>query len=45
VLLDTVVVTKSNIKSTVIADGFLTPAQICTGQYKQACQAAGISTS
>jgi D-xylose transport system substrate-binding protein len=45
VLLDTIVVTKSNIKSTVVADGFLTAAQICTGQYKQACQAAGISTS
>jgi D-xylose transport system substrate-binding protein len=42
-LLDTIVVTKSNIKDTVIADGFLTPAQICTGQYAAACTAAGIS--
>jgi D-xylose transport system substrate-binding protein len=43
VLLDTVVVNKSNIKDTVIADGFLTAAQICTDQYKNACAAAGIS--
>lgn len=42
-LLDTIVVTKENIKETVIADGFLTAAQICTGQYKAACTAAGIS--
>jgi D-xylose transport system substrate-binding protein len=42
-LLDTIVVTKDNIKDTVIADGFLTAAQICTGQYAEACKAAGIS--
>jgi len=43
VLLDTVVITKDNIKSTVVADGFLTASQICTGQYQQACQAAGVT--
>ncbi|HEX6674442.1 MAG TPA: sugar ABC transporter substrate-binding protein [Actinomycetes bacterium] len=43
VLLDTVVVTKDNIKDTVIADGFLKADQICTGSYQKACQAAGIS--
>jgi D-xylose transport system substrate-binding protein len=45
VLLDTIVVTKDNVKDTVIADGFLTAQQICTAEYKQACQAAGIQTS
>jgi len=43
VLLDTVVVTKDNIKDTVIADGFLKAAQICGGSHLKACQAAGIS--
>jgi D-xylose transport system substrate-binding protein len=43
VLLDTVVVTKDNIKDTVIADGFLKADQICTGSHQKACQAAGIS--
>jgi len=43
VLLETVVVTKDNIKETVIADGFLKADQICTGSYQKACQAAGIS--
>jgi D-xylose transport system substrate-binding protein len=43
-LLDTVAVTKDNVAETVIADGFLTAAQICTGQYQRACQAAGIKT-
>lgn len=40
ILLTPVVVTKDNVKSTVVADGFWTPAQICTGAYQQACQAA-----
>jgi D-xylose transport system substrate-binding protein len=44
VLLDTIAVTKDNVADTVIADGFLTAAQICTGQYVKACQAAGIKT-
>jgi D-xylose transport system substrate-binding protein len=43
VLLDTVVVTKDNIKDTVIADGFLKAEQICTGAYQQACKDAGLS--
>ena len=43
VLLDTVVVTKDNIKSTVIADGFVKASQICTGPYEADCKAAGIS--
>ena len=42
-LLDTVVVTKDNIKDTVVADGFLTAEQICTGPYAQACQSAKIA--
>jgi D-xylose transport system substrate-binding protein len=42
VLLTPVAVTKDNIKSTVVADGFWTAAQICTADYQSACQAAGI---
>ncbi len=42
-LLTPVAVTKSNISSTVVADGFLTAAQICTSAYAQFCSAAGIS--
>lgn len=43
VLLTPVVVTKDNIKDTVIKDGFYTPGQICSGPYVQACATAGIS--
>ena len=43
VLLTPVVVTRVNIESTVVADGFLTADQICTSQYVSACAAAGIS--
>jgi D-xylose transport system substrate-binding protein len=43
VLLNPVVVTKDNVKDTVIKDGFWTAAQICTGQYTKACTDAGIS--
>ncbi len=43
VLLDPVAVTKDNVKSTVIADGFYQASTICTAQYAQACAAAGIS--
>jgi D-xylose transport system substrate-binding protein len=43
VLLPPAVVTKNNIKDTVIKDGFYTAAQICTPQFAAACQAAGIS--
>ena len=40
ILLTPVVVTKDTVKSTVVVDGFWTPAQICVGAYQQACQAA-----
>jgi D-xylose transport system substrate-binding protein len=43
VLLTPVAVTKDNIKDTVIKDGFYKPSEICTGRYKAACSAAGIS--
>jgi len=43
VLIDTKAVDKNNIDDTVIADGFVTPAQLCTGQYAQACKDAGLS--
>ncbi|GAB3676460.1 sugar ABC transporter substrate-binding protein [Actinocorallia lasiicapitis] len=37
------VVTKSNIKDTVVKDGFWTVQEICTAQVAAACKAAGIS--
>lgn len=43
VLLAPVAVTKDKVKTTVIADGFWTKADICTGSYVSACTAAGIS--
>ena len=43
VLLQPVAVTKSNIKSTVLKDGFLAPSAICVGTYAQACTKAGIT--
>lgn len=43
VLLKPIAVTKDNVKSTVVADGFVSPAALCTGPYKQACKEAGIS--
>jgi D-xylose transport system substrate-binding protein len=42
-LLTPVVVTKANIESTVVADGFWSADDICTSQYASACAAAGIS--
>jgi D-xylose transport system substrate-binding protein len=42
VLLSPIAVTKDNITDTVIKDGFLTAAEICTGPYKAACKEAGI---
>jgi D-xylose transport system substrate-binding protein len=42
VLLSPIAVTKDNIQDTVIKDGFLTTAEICTGPYKDACAEAGI---
>ena len=44
-ILTPVAVTKANVASTVIKDGFWTPAQICTSAFASACKAAGISTS
>jgi len=41
-ILDPVVVTKENVKDTVVADGFYTAAQICTAAFAEACTAAGI---
>ncbi|MFI5845532.1 sugar ABC transporter substrate-binding protein [Catenuloplanes sp. NPDC051500] len=42
VLLPPVVVTWRNVKDTVIADGFYTAPQLCTGIYATACQEAGV---
>jgi D-xylose transport system substrate-binding protein len=42
VLLKPVAVTKANIKDTVIADGFLTSKEICTGKYASLCKKAGL---
>jgi D-xylose transport system substrate-binding protein len=38
-----VAVTKSNIESTVVRDGFWTADQICTSQYASVCATAGIA--
>ncbi|QBX56180.1 sugar ABC transporter substrate-binding protein [Nocardioides seonyuensis] len=38
-----IVVTKDNVKDTVIADGFYETSDVCTGEYAKACEAAGIS--
>jgi D-xylose transport system substrate-binding protein len=43
VLLRPVVVTKDNLKQTVIADEFVTPSELCLGAYASACREAGIS--
>ena len=37
-----VAVTLDTIKSTVIADGFYKPSDLCTAEYKKACKKAGI---
>jgi D-xylose transport system substrate-binding protein len=42
VILTPVAVTKTNVASTVIKDGYWTPAQICTRAFASACRAAGI---
>jgi D-xylose transport system substrate-binding protein len=41
-LVPTLSVDKSNVADTVIKDGFLKPADICTGSYASACKDAGI---
>jgi D-xylose transport system substrate-binding protein len=43
VMLDPTAVTKDNINDTIIADGFHSAADICTGDYAAACTEAGIS--
>ena len=45
VLLTPVAVTKANVKSTVIKDGYDTVSQVCTSAFKAACDAAGINSS
>jgi D-xylose transport system substrate-binding protein len=45
VLLDPVTVTKDNINDTVIKDGFIKPSELCSGEYAQPCEEAGISTN
>jgi D-xylose transport system substrate-binding protein len=42
VLVDTLSISKDNINDTVIKDGFLKVADVCTGAYAKGCKAAGI---
>jgi D-xylose transport system substrate-binding protein len=42
-ILEPIAVTKDNVKSTVIADEFVTADELCTGAYASACKEAGIS--
>jgi D-xylose transport system substrate-binding protein len=44
VILTPVAVTKANVASTVVKDGFWTAAQICTPAFASACKAAGLSS-
>jgi D-xylose transport system substrate-binding protein len=44
VLLTPVAVTRDNIKDTIVADGFLEPTEICTGEYAAMCEEAGIAS-
>jgi D-xylose transport system substrate-binding protein len=43
VKLNTITVTKANVKSTVFKDGYVTASQVCTGPYAAGCKALGIS--
>jgi D-xylose transport system substrate-binding protein len=43
ILLKPIAVTKDNVKSTVVADGFVSASELCTGPYAAACKEAGIS--
>ena len=43
ILLKPIAVTKDNVKSTVVADGFVTASELCTSAYASACKEAGIS--
>jgi D-xylose transport system substrate-binding protein len=42
VLLDPVAVTKANLEQTVLADGYVSVAKLCSGDVAAACRAAGI---
>jgi len=42
-IFDPIVVTSDNVADTVLADGFYTAEDICTGDYAKACTEAGIS--
>jgi D-xylose transport system substrate-binding protein len=42
-ILEPVAVTKDNVKSTVVADGFVSAQELCTSAFKTACKEAGIS--
>ena len=42
-IFDPIVVTKDNVKDTVIKDKFYAPSDICTADYATACKDAGIS--
>lgn len=42
-ILDPIAVTVDNIKDTVVADEFYSTQDICTGEYADACTAAGLS--
>ncbi|MGZ8738536.1 MAG: substrate-binding domain-containing protein [Nocardioides sp.] len=42
-IFDPIVVTADNVADTVIADGFYSAEDICTGDYVRACEDAGIS--
>jgi D-xylose transport system substrate-binding protein len=43
ILLQPIAVTKGNVKSTVVADGFVETSELCEGVYATACKEAGIS--
>jgi D-xylose transport system substrate-binding protein len=43
VILKPIVVTKDNLKATVIKDGFIKPSDLCTGSAAAACKSAGIA--
>jgi D-xylose transport system substrate-binding protein len=43
VLLKPIAVTKGNVKSTVVKDGFVETSELCEGIYASACKEAGIS--
>jgi D-xylose transport system substrate-binding protein len=42
-ILEPVAVTKDNVKSTVVADGFVTAKELCTSAFQTACKEAEIS--